>query len=112
MTNAVHLVKLAFILNRNSKRLRLSFCCVQSAIKVFVRLCRTVGFSANLGPFLRIVRTGRIVTHAERAYRRIHRSFPHMARFINVTTTVNFIVTAGLLWGFVSELSPLHLTFQ
>ena len=35
-------------------------------------------------------------------------AFQHTARFFNVTTTVNFIVTAAVYWGFSSELLPLR----
>ena len=40
------------------------------------------------------------------------RSFQHIVRFFYVTTMVRFIVTAAVYWGFISELAPIHLTFQ
>ncbi len=55
--------------------------------------------------FLLIVRTLWIVTaiHKDNEYQGIHRSFQHIAKFINVTTTV-FIVTAAVYRGFDQEL--------
>ena len=62
-------------------------------------------------PFLLIVRTPRIVTVrlAPNEYRGIHRSSQHIAKFINVTTTV-LIVTAAVYRGFDQELRPEGLT--
>ncbi len=53
-----------------------------------------------------MTRTSRIVTglRSQTEYRRIHRVFQHIARFISVTTAVHSIVTAAVHRGFGSEL--------
>jgi len=57
--------------------------------------------------FLLIVRTPRIVTATLKSgeYPGIHRSFQHIAKFINVTTMAS-IVTAAVYRGFSLELRP------